>query len=73
MLGYGTMSMKIREVFEDCESYHCAVDTFVNSDVSATAYIILSGLEPNEGAIITKNRFGIANIEELDSEKWYVL
>lgn len=65
--------MQVRYTLEECESYSCAFDLIANSDVSATAYIILSGIEPNEGAIITKDRFGIANIDELNNEKWYLL
>ena len=45
LVGYGSAGMKIRETFEECESYNCAFNKIANSDVIATAYLIISGIE----------------------------
>lgn len=73
LFGYPNVSMIIRKVFEECNSYKCAFTHIVNSDVIATAYFIISGIEENEGAIISKDRFGIGHIEELNKERWFLI
>ena len=39
----------------------------------APAYFILAGVKGNEGAIISRDRFGAANIVTLTDDKWYLV
>jgi hypothetical protein len=32
----------------------------------------VAGIESNEGAVIVKDRIGVAHLEELTDEKWFI-
>jgi len=36
-------------------------------------YIILTGIESNQGMVISKAENGIDNIRQLDEDNWYLL
>ena len=35
--------------------------------------MIVAGLKENEGAVITRDRFSVAHVDNLTNDKWYVL
>jgi hypothetical protein len=36
-------------------------------------YIIMAGTEENQGIVISKDDFGVANVRTLDADHWYLL
>ena len=39
----------------------------------APGYFILAGVKGNEGAIITRNRYDVANVTALSDDRWYLV
>eukprot|EP00178_Gracilaria_changii_P006355 TRINITY_DN20958_c0_g1_i1.p2 TRINITY_DN20958_c0_g1~~TRINITY_DN20958_c0_g1_i1.p2 ORF type:complete len:130 (-),score=8.43 TRINITY_DN20958_c0_g1_i1:18-407(-) len=72
-LGFNEISWAIRDSFEKCETYSCAYNFLKDTPVIAPGYIVLAGLEGNEGTIISRDRFGPAHIDTLSDDRWYLL
>ena len=58
----------IRETFESCSDYACAFPRIRDTKVMAYAYLTIAGSQPYQGAIIARDRFGAAHVEELSSD-----
>ena len=56
-----------------CKDYDCALDKLSNTIVTGPVYYILAGISGNSGAVISRNRFNVANIATLNEENWYLL
>jgi acid ceramidase len=59
-----------RMVFEDETDYKGALDTLVNTKIIGPAYIIVSGVEQGEGAVITKGAGGLLEPDGLTINSW---
>jgi hypothetical protein len=61
---FGTYSPAtlLKHTFEVAESYEEAKDMLTNTPLTAPVYIIISGVNPDEGAIITRDRSGAADV-----------
>ncbi len=40
--------------------------------INTPCYIIVGGIKPNEGIVITREREGVNHTDELTQDKWYV-
>jgi hypothetical protein len=63
----------IRQTLEKCEDYKCAFKMLSKADQSAAAYFTISGIDKNEGAVISKDPNGVAHVDQLSEEKWYLV
>ena len=73
--GYSEISWVIRETLIECDSYDCAYKKLRSDQISALGYIILAGTKNDEGVIITRDRFGVANEKHLNStdNTWFLV
>lgn len=62
-LGFDEISWAIRKAFDICDSYSCAYNFLHDAPVIAPGYIIMAGIEENEGAIISRDRWGPAHVD----------
>ena len=67
-----------RHIMENATSYAEAVQFAKETDLIAPVYFIVAGVNPGEGAIITRNQFKVVDEWKLNStstgiEKWYLL
>jgi len=65
----------VRNILETQTTYADALNLLANTSTPAPAYIILSGVSDGEGAVITRDRDGAANIWNLDpkSGRWFLV
>ena len=65
----------IRETLEECNSFKCAHTKLKYTPISALGYIIIAGLKGDEGVVISRNRYGAAHEDWLDSNNgtWYLV
>ena len=71
-LGFDEISWAIRKSFDHCETFDCAFNYLSDAPIIAPGYIIMAGLKENEGAIISRDRWGPANITTLSEDRWYL-
>ena len=71
--GYSEISWKVREVLDQCDSYKCAEKRLTNETVNSIGYIILAGIEKNEGVVISRDRYGPAHLEFLNDTNWFLI
>ena len=71
--GYNEISWEIRNVLDECDSWTCAHKRLSSDSINALGYIILAGIEKNEGVIISRNRFGAAHQDFLNDTRWYLV
>lgn len=71
-----TFSM-IRELAASAPSYAAALSRLSEAELDAPSYFILAGIAPGEGAVLTRDRDGLADAYTLqpaaDPPRWYVL
>lgn len=56
-----------------CNDFQCAVNYLSTTSSTTPAYYTIAGVKPNEGAVITKDRFSVAHIDSLDEKNWLLL
>lgn len=61
--GYQQNTKLIRDTLAECKDYDCAFKRLRDTPVIAPSYFIVAGLGPNEGAVITRDRFSVANLD----------
>jgi len=61
--GVPEISWLIRDTFTVCDTFECAYSMLSTMPIIADGYIILAGLKDYEGAIISRNRAGIAHVD----------
>ena len=66
-VGYKEISWIIRDTLMTCDSYDCAKNALTSTPINALGYITIAGTKPNEGAIISRNRYDAAHIEYLSN------
>jgi len=73
--GYKEISWNLRETLINCEDYKCAYQNFVSTPLSSLGYIIVAGTKEDEGAIISRDRYGPAHIDSLNSSNghWFLV
>jgi hypothetical protein len=65
--GSREISWLIRETLEVCNDYNCAYEKLKSEKIAALGYIILAGVNENEGVIITRNKLSVAHEEHLNN------
>ena len=65
----------IRNVLEQAENYENAIRMLSDEEFAAPCYLIISGIEKNEGAVITRDRHGVYNISQIDlnTNQWFLV
>lgn len=73
--GYEEISWLVRKTAETCDDFECAYKALTRDDINALGYLILAGTKPNEGVVISRNRYSDAHIDRIDAEngKWFVV
>jgi N-acylethanolamine-hydrolysing acid amidase len=74
--GHGIVSLLIRDVLEkDGLDYKGVVATLSNTPLITPSYLIVAGIQPSEGVVITRDRSSAINIMSLNpgNGTWYVL
>lgn len=72
LLGNNRPFMVIRETLENCTNYESAYNKLATTPQIAPSYYALSGNETYQGTIISRDRFGVAHVEHLSRENWYI-
>ena len=57
----------IRETFEVCSDYECAFPKIKETKMMASAYLTIAGSKPYQGAVVARDRYGPAHVDELTS------
>ena len=57
----------------ECENYDCAIKMIGTEVIVKPLFFIVAGLGKNEGAVISRGRYGIEHMDELSDEKWFLL
>ena len=73
---HGIVTWRIREVLEDPNSdFVSALETLSSVTLITPSYIIIGGVRPLQGAVITRDRLAAVDIWKLspNSGQWYVL
>jgi N-acylethanolamine-hydrolysing acid amidase len=73
LMSYNQACWSIRDTLYACSNFTCAVDRLTHETHIAPSYIIIAGTQANEGVVITRDRFGPANIRSLSDEQWYLV
>jgi len=66
-------SKLIRDTLTNCGDYSCAYNQLTTVTVISPCYLIVAGTKDYEGAVITRDRTSIANLNQLSESNWYVL
>ena len=70
---YKTQAMLIRDTFTRATTYIEALDMLSNTNLVAYAYIILSGVNRGQGAILSRNPLGCAHTSYLGDERFIIV
>eukprot|EP00347_Sterkiella_histriomuscorum_P010753 403375054 len=70
--GFTQISYLARQVMQECTTYECAYNRLQSKTLIAGCYLILVGMNQNEGAIISRERTSTLNIEKLNDTNWYL-
>lgn len=63
----------IRDCLDNCDTYECAIRYISETNTGTPAHFIVAGIKGNEGAVISKNRFSVANITPLTDDRWFLI
>lgn len=66
----------IRRVLETAQNFKEAVEMLSTEEFAAPAYLTVSGMEQNEGVVITRDRRGVYNISQIDvqsKDEWFLV
>lgn len=70
--GSQQVSKLIRDTLIECGDYNCAFNRLSSVGIICPGYLIIAGTKGNEGAVITRDRDGIAHLDQLTDENWFV-
>lgn len=66
----------IRRVLGKAKNFNEAVELFKNEEFGAPCYLIVSGINKNEGVVITRDRSDVYNISQINTDKenqWFIV
>jgi len=68
-------SFLIRDTLTNIQTFDEAIQVISSASLVAPAYIIVSGANPGEGAVITRNRYNVADLWKLDLNlnRWFLV
>ena len=72
---HSSMCTSFSKVLTTAQSYSSALEQLTNSHLMAPVYYIIAGPAPDFGAVITRDRLGAADVENLGKmpQDWYLL
>jgi hypothetical protein len=77
LTGAQTPGQHARRVFETAKDFPEAIEMFKTTDLVDEVYYIVGGVSSGEGAVVTRDRVGTANVWRLPThptpENWYLL
>jgi hypothetical protein len=71
-LGFPQIGHVIRDTLTECSDYSCAFNRLATTRQIAPSYYTVSGLHGYEGAVISRDRYGVAHIDMLSENNWFV-
>jgi len=66
----------IRRVLETAENFETAVKMLSSEEFGAPCYLTVSGVNKNEGVVITRDRRGVYNVSQIDfdsQDQWFLV
>lgn len=66
-------AMLIRDTLDKGTDFKTSLTTLAYSPLIAPCYIIMGGVLPNEGAVITRDRVSALDIWSMDDKQWYLV
>ena len=72
-LGYPEIGIAAREGILASPDYDSLVAYFEEVETIVPIYVILAGMEPNQGLVMSKGLKGSDNIRYLDEDNWYLV
>ena len=66
----------IRRVLETAENFETAVKMLSSEEFGAPVYLTVSGMNKNEGVVITRDRRGVYNVSQIDfdsEDQWFLV
>jgi len=73
MAGIPDIGVATRAALTTCNTFDCMMDTIKTMRTVVPMYFIMAGIEANQGVVVSKDPYGIANIRQLDDEHWYLV
>jgi len=70
--GYEDIAWLIRDALIQATTFEEAMNILITTPIIAQGYLTVAGVNPYEGAVITRSQFGLAHVEELSSSRWFV-
>lgn len=71
-MGFPQVSHVIRDTLTECSTYECAFNRLATTRQIAPSYYAVSGLNGYEGAIISRDRYGVAHVDMISDQRWFV-
>jgi hypothetical protein len=71
--GRPEIGLATRDAIEQCADYDCMINTWSAMTTVVPMYLIIAGTSPNQGAVISKDPKGVANVRTLTDDTWYLL
>lgn len=71
-LGVPEIGMATRDALNGADTFDQAVDAMSSFKTICPKYVIMAGMGPNDGVVISRDPDGVANIRQLDDDHWYV-
>jgi len=63
----------LRKILENEVTYENALDKLLNTRIIAPVYYVISGIKPNEGAVIERDPVGHNGFYQLNSTNWFLI
>ena len=65
----------LRDTFEKCNNFTCALSKLQNDIISAPVYYILAGTKDYEGVVISRDQTGpvMGGVQSLNDTTWYLV
>lgn len=63
----------LRKVLEQETNYHDALERLKTTRIGGPVYYVISGVKPNEGAVIERDSNGIHGFYSLDDKTWFLV
>jgi len=63
----------IKNTLLTCNNYDCALNKLSDETIIGPGYLALVGTQEYDGVVITRDRFGVAHLDSLSEDRWFVL
>jgi hypothetical protein len=72
-LGYKNPLYYLFEIVENANSYDEALSMMMSNNISSPCYYIISGINPNEGAVIARDYNNVVLVDSLSNDYWFLV